>query len=208
MLVIEDLDGATIERAGVLMASEHAAARQLQPGLPAAFDSAGTCAAGLRRLCDSGHHGLIASDRGRTVAVLAVSVCEGRAGRYALLPPEGFAVEPGLADPTGVLAAPLIADGVRRYCLLHAALPRLSEAVSNLGFGRRPAYGVQPAAPRRGSSAVTVWLAGDGIWRPSRAWRFGLADLAPVRDRTDSPRGRDHAQCQVTGSCRRPPGSK
>jgi len=90
-------------------------------------------------------------------------------GRYALLLAEGFAVDPDLADPTGVLAAafadlaaPLIADGVRRYYLLHTALPRLSEALSNLGFGRRSAYGIQPAAPRRGSSAVAVRIAGAG----------------------------------------------
>ena len=90
-------------------------------------------------------------------------------GRYALVLAEGFAVDPDLTDPTGVLAAafadlaaPLIAGGVRRYYLLHTALPRLSEALSNLGFGRRSAYGIQPAAPRRGSSAVAVRIAGAG----------------------------------------------
>ena len=49
-----------------------------------------------------------------------------------------------------------------RYYLLHTALPRLSEALSNLGFGRRSAYGIQRAAPRRGSSAVAVRIAGAG----------------------------------------------
>jgi GNAT superfamily N-acetyltransferase len=88
-------------------------------------------------------------------------------GRYARLPPEGFAVDPGLADPTGVLAAafadlasPLIASGVLRYYLVHTALPRLSEALSNLGFGRNGVYGIQPTAARRGSSTVAVRLAG------------------------------------------------
>jgi hypothetical protein len=57
MLVIEDLDGATVECAGALVAREHAAARQVRPELPAAFDSAEVCAAALQRLCDSGHHG-------------------------------------------------------------------------------------------------------------------------------------------------------
>ena len=47
-----------------------------------------------------------------------------------------------------------------RYYLLHAALPRLPEALSNLGFGRNGAYGVQPAAPRHGCSAVGVRVAG------------------------------------------------
>ena len=46
--------------------------------------------------------------------------------------------------------------------LLHTALPRLSEALSNLGFGRSSAYGIQPAAPRRSSSAVAVRIAGAG----------------------------------------------
>jgi GNAT superfamily N-acetyltransferase len=88
-------------------------------------------------------------------------------GRYASLPAEGFAVDPDLADPTGVLAvtfgdlvSPLIAGGVLRYYLLHTALPRLPEALSNLGFGRSSAYGVQPAAARRRSSAVAVRIAG------------------------------------------------
>jgi GNAT superfamily N-acetyltransferase len=85
------------------------------------------------------------------------------------LPPEGFAADPDRADPTGVLAAafaelapPLIADGVLRYYLVHAALPRLSEALSNLGFGRNGVYGIQPIAPRRGSPAVAVRPAGAG----------------------------------------------
>jgi len=59
---------------------------------------------------------------------MIAAVRENRAvGRYARLPAEGFAVDPDLADPTGVLgvvfgvlAAPLIAGGVRRYALLHA----------------------------------------------------------------------------------------
>jgi GNAT superfamily N-acetyltransferase len=168
MLVIENLDGATVERAGALVAREHAAARQVRPELPAAFDSAEVCAAALERLSGGGHHGLVASSSGRTVAVMTATVRENPAvGRYAPLPAEGFAVEPDLTDPTGVLAAvfgdlasPLIAGGVRRYYLLHAALPRLSEALSNLGFGRNGAYGIQPAAPRRRSSAVAVHAAG------------------------------------------------
>ena len=170
MLVIEDLDEAAFERAGALVAREHAAARQVRPELPTGFDSAAVCAAALQRLCDSGHRGLVATDNGRTVAVMTATVRQHPAGgRYARLPAEGFAVEPDLADPTGVLAvafgdlaSPLIADGVLRYYLLHVALPGLSEALSNLGFGRDGAYGVQPAAPRRRSSAVAVRIAGAG----------------------------------------------
>jgi hypothetical protein len=45
MLVIDDLDGATVECAGALVAREHAAARQVRPELPAGFDSAEVCAA-------------------------------------------------------------------------------------------------------------------------------------------------------------------
>ena len=113
-LVIGDLGGATVERAGALAARQHPAG-----------------------------------------------------GRYARLPAEGFAAAPGLADPAGVLAAAfgdlasrLIAGGVLRCYLVHAALPRLPEALSNLGFGRNGAYGAQPAPPRRGSSAVGVRVAG------------------------------------------------
>jgi GNAT superfamily N-acetyltransferase len=168
MLAIQNLDGASVERAGVLVAREQAAARQVRPELPAAFDSAEVCAAALERLSASGHHGLVATEDGRAVAVMTAAVRESpHVGRYARLPADGFAVDPDLADPTGVLAvvfgdlaAPLIAGGVRRYALLHAALPRLPEALSNLGFGRYGAYGIQPAAPRRRSSTVAVRAAG------------------------------------------------
>jgi hypothetical protein len=170
MLVIEALDGATVECAGALVACEQAAARRVRPELPAAFDSPDVCTAALQRLCDSGQHGLVVMGNGRAAAVMAAAARENPAvGRYALLLAEGFAVDPDLADPTGVLAAafadlaaPLIAGGVRRYYLLHTVLPRLSEALSNLGFGRRSAYGIQPAAPRRGSSAVAVRIAAAG----------------------------------------------
>jgi hypothetical protein len=102
MLVIENLDGAAVERAGALVAREHAAARQVRPELPAAFDSAEVCAAALQRLCDSGHHGLVATEDGRAVVVMTAAVRENpAAGRYARLPAEGFAVDPDLADPTG-----------------------------------------------------------------------------------------------------------
>jgi hypothetical protein len=168
MLVIDDLDEATVERAGTLVAREHAAARRVRPELNADFGSAEICAAALQRLCDNGHRGLVATDHGRTVAVMTATVRQHPAGgRYARLPAEGFAVDPDLADPTGVLAvtfgdlaSPLIADGVLRYYLVHTALPRLPEALSNLGFGRHDAYGVQPAAARRRSSAVAVRVAG------------------------------------------------
>ena len=59
MLVIEALDGATVECAGALVACEQAAARQVRPELPAAFDSPDVCTAALQRLCDSGQHGLV-----------------------------------------------------------------------------------------------------------------------------------------------------
>jgi GNAT superfamily N-acetyltransferase len=198
MLVIQDLDGATFERAGVLMAREHAAARQVRPELPAAFGSAEVCAAGLERLCDSGHHGLVATGNGRAVAVMAAIARENPAiGRYARLPAEGFAVDPDLADPTGVLAAafgdlasPLIASGLRRFALLHAAAPHLPEALSNLGFGRYSAYGIQSAAPRRRSSDVAVHVAGvehlDTIARLALVelqYRSAPAMFAPRQDR-------------------------
>jgi GNAT superfamily N-acetyltransferase len=110
-------------------------------------------------------------------------------GRYARLPAEGFAVDPDLADPTGVLAAvfgglaaPLIADGVLRYYLLHTALPHLDQALSNLGFGRNGAYGIQPAAPRRRSSAVAVRAA-----RPEHLQTVARLALVELQYRSAPP---------------------
>ena len=152
----------------MLVAREQAAARRLRPELPASYGDAEVCIRALQRLCDSGHSGVVASDNGRALAVMTAAVRDSRAiGRYARLPAEGFAVNPDLTDPTGVLAtlygqfAPrLIAGGAPRHYLLHAALPRLHEALSNLGFGRDGVYGIQPVAPRRTSSTVTVRVAG------------------------------------------------
>jgi GNAT superfamily N-acetyltransferase len=198
MLISQNLDGATVEHAGALMAREQAAARQVRPELPAAFESAEVCAAALERLSASGHHGLVATEDGRAVAVMTAAVRENpHVGRYARLPADGFAVAPDLADPTGVLAvtfgdlaSPLIAGGVRRYALLHAALPRLPEALSNLGFGRYGAYGIQPAARRRRSSAVAVRVAGaEDLETVARLalveirYRSAPAMFAPRQDR-------------------------
>ena len=106
MLVIENLDGATVERAGALVAREHAAARQVRPELPAAFDSAEVCAAALQRLYDSGHHGLVATEDGRAVAVMTAIIRERpAAGRYARLPAEASPstrtspIRPGSSPP-------------------------------------------------------------------------------------------------------------
>src|SRR5258705_13868491 len=105
MLVLDRLDDSTIERAGALVAREHVAARQVRAELPAGFDDAEACVAALQRLLRGGHNGLVASDTGRVVAVVATTVRENAAvGRYVRLPAEGFAVAPEVDDPTGVLA--------------------------------------------------------------------------------------------------------
>ena len=122
MLGIEALDGATVECAGALVACEQAAARRVRPELPAAFEDPEVCTAALQRLCDSGQHGLVVMGKGRAAAVMAAAARENPAvGRYALVLAEGFAADPDLTDPTGVLGAafadlagPLIAGGVRR----------------------------------------------------------------------------------------------
>jgi GNAT superfamily N-acetyltransferase len=215
MLVTENLDGATVERAAALVAREQAAARRVRPELPAAFEDAGVCAAALERLSGSGHHGLVATQDGRAVAVMTVAVREHPAlGRYARLPAEGFAVEPDLADPTGVLAAafgdlasPLIASGVLHYYLLHTALPGLPEALSNLGFGRNGAYGIQPAAPRHRSSAVAVHVAGaehlDSIARLALVeiqHRSAPPIFAPRQDRPLADLAAEHRALHDTGA--------
>jgi GNAT superfamily N-acetyltransferase len=148
---IVGLDDATIEAAGALVAGEHAAARRVRPGLPAAFDSPEACTAALQRLRDGGHTGLVAVER----------------GRHGRLPAEGFAVAPDLEDPTTVLArlygelAPqLVAAGVLRHFLNHVALPPLDTALSNLGFGRHHVYASQPAAPRSRPAGVQVRVGG------------------------------------------------
>ncbi len=142
-----------------------------------------------QRLSSNGHHGLVATEDGRAVAVMTAAVRENPAtGRYARLPAEGFAVEPNLADPTGVLgaafgnlAAPLIADGVLRYYLLHAALPRLPEALSNLGFGRNGATASSQPRPSAAPPPSPCTWPGSTTSRPSHASPWSRSSTAPRR---------------------------
>jgi GNAT superfamily N-acetyltransferase len=163
MLTIVGLDDATIEAAGALIASEHAEARRAHPGLPPTFAGAEACTAALQRLRDSGHTGLVASKRGRPLAVMTGIA----RGDHARLPAEGFAVAPDLEDPTTVLArlygelAPeLVAAGMLRHYIDHVVLPPLDTALSNLGFGRHHVYASQPAAPRSSPAGVRVRVGG------------------------------------------------
>ncbi len=198
MVTVEPLDDSTIEAAGALVAREQTAARAVRPGLTESFVDADTCAAALRRLCDSGHTGAVATAGGRAVAVLAVVVREiPSIGRYARLPAEGCAVDPALADPTpplatlfGELATPLVRAGVSRYYLLHADTPPVSEAVSNIGFGRDGCYAVRSVEPSPsgvgsssvGSAGVSVRVAG-----PADLETVARLALVEIRQRAAPP---------------------
>jgi GNAT superfamily N-acetyltransferase len=167
-LIVERLDDVTVEAAGALVAREHDAARRIRPELPASYASAEACTAVLRGLLDGGYGGVVAMDAGRALAVMTGMVRDNPVvGRYVRIPADGFAVDPDLADPTRALvsmyrelAPRFVAAGVPRHYLTHVALPSLWEALSDLGFARDAVYAVQPAAPRRGSTAVQVHIAG------------------------------------------------
>jgi GNAT superfamily N-acetyltransferase len=192
-LNVGELDDRWIEGAGALMAREHAAARKVSRQLPEAYLSVEVCAAALQRLRDSGHRGVVATDRDRVLAVAAATVRQVPVfGRYAKLPAEGLAVDPGLADPTAVLsvlwgelAQPLVADGVSDYYVVSPALPRLHEALSNIGFGRDGCYAVRRVAAgrsstaRRGGPAGSVRAGGAGTGEVT-VRRAGHEDLSTV----------------------------
>jgi GNAT superfamily N-acetyltransferase len=166
-LVLDELDEATIEGAAELVAREQAVVRRTCPQLSACYESLEVCTVALQRLVDAGGRGVVATDRGRPLAVLTASVHDRRVlGRYGYLPAEGFAVDPELDDPTTVLAtmyaqlaSPIVTAGVWRHYLLHIARRRLHDALANLGFARHGVYGVQAVTPRRGDSHVEVRIA-------------------------------------------------
>lgn len=166
-LILDELDELTIERAGELVASEQAVTRRVCPQLPASYESPEVCMVALQALLDAGGRGVVATNRGRTLAVLTASVRDGRVlGRYGYLPAEGFAVDPELHDPTTVLAtmyaqlaSPMVTGGVWRHYLWHIAQRRLHDSLANLGFARHGVYGVQAVTPRRGNSNVAVRIA-------------------------------------------------
>ena len=166
-------------------------------GVVGRFGSPDVCAAALRRLCGSGHRGLVATDNGRMVAVMTATARQHpAAGRYARLPDEGLAVGPELADPTGVLAAafgdlasPLIVGGgVLRYYLRPAAAP--------------PARG---AVEPRVRAQRRLWHPAGGAAVPLLSHRrAGCRDRAPRYHRPPDP-GRTTAPLRTTG-IRTPPG--
>jgi hypothetical protein len=163
-------------------------------GVAGRFGSPDVCAAALRRLCGSGHRGLVATDM---VAVMTATMRQHpAAGRYARLPDEGLAVGPELADPTGVLAAafgdlasPLIVGGgVLRYYLRPAAAP--------------PARG---AIEPRVRAQRRLWHPAGGAAVPLLSHRrAGCRDRAPRYHRAPDP-GRTTAPLRTTG-IRTPPG--
>jgi GNAT superfamily N-acetyltransferase len=167
-LMAVDLDDATIEAAGWLVCREQAAARRTCRQLPAAFERPDACTEALQGLLTRGGVGVVATDRGRLVAVMTATVGDSSAvGPYARLPAEGLAVDPEIADPTGALAvvyaalaSTLVARGIVRHYLLHVAAGGLAEALANLGFARHGVYAVQAVAARKTRSAVTVRLGG------------------------------------------------
>ena len=70
MATLAALDDATIEAAGMLVASEHTAARRAHPSLPVAWTDPQVCTGALRRLLDTGHRGAVAIEGDRALAVL------------------------------------------------------------------------------------------------------------------------------------------
>jgi hypothetical protein len=113
----------------------------------------------------SGHRGLVATDSGRMVMVMTATARQHPAAhRYARLPDESPSarsspIRPESSPPRSGLASPLIVGGGVCATTFAPPLPRLPEALSNLGFGRNGAYGIQPTAPRCRSSAIAVRVA-------------------------------------------------
>jgi GNAT superfamily N-acetyltransferase len=151
MFTIDELDDATVEAAGALIAHEQVVAARAFPSLPALYTDSQACTAALQRLRDAGHRGAVAVEGDRMVAVLTGTV----RGTQVHMNAQGLAVAPELPDPTTVLArlygelAPgWVAAGALLHYLEHLALTPQSGAVANLGFGRHHVYAAQPAAPR------------------------------------------------------------
>lgn len=197
-LVVVELDDAMIEAAGRLVAGEQAAARRTCPRLPVSFERPEACTAALQELLARGGVGAVAVDHGRPVAVMTATVADSPVvGPYARLPAEGLAVDPGIVDPTSVLAvvyaalaSTLVARGIVRHYLLHVAEPRLAEALANLGFARHGVYAVQAVAARMTRPTITVRHGGladlDTITRLAMvelAYRTAAPMFGPVVDR-------------------------
>ena len=149
-LSLTALDDDSLDEAAALVAREHDVARVVLPLLPSAWSDESRTAAPRSPSSEAdGYIGVIARDGGRCVGLMC-----GRAnGETAFLPADGVAVDPDL-DPTPVLVglfaalAPVLLEaGALRHLINHVALAPLSEAFSNLGFGRGSVFGTQPAQP-------------------------------------------------------------
>ncbi len=168
MLVIENLDGATVERAAALVAREQAAARQVRPELPAAFESAEVCAARAAAPVQQ-RPPRPGRDRGRARGRRHDRGCAGEPCYRPVCSPAGRRLrrrtKPRRPDrgPRRRLREPRGAADRRRCAALlpspRRAAPLARSAVEPRIRAQRR-NGIQPAAPQRRSSAVAVHVAG------------------------------------------------
>jgi GNAT superfamily N-acetyltransferase len=166
MFSVEMLHADSLDEATTLVASEHAAARALNPAIPADAGDPERCRRALAGLLADGHRGVVARSGERCLGVLCGKVV--RPG-VAYLPAHGVAIDPTVDDATSVLVAlyaqlapQLVTGGARHHHAAHVDFAPLGEAFSNLGFGRSAIYATRPARPRERDPEAEIRTAGRG----------------------------------------------
>ena len=212
MFSVEMLHADSLDEATTLVASEHAAARALNPAIPADAGHPERCRRALAGLLADGHRGVVARSGERCLGVLCGKVV--RPG-VTYLPTHGVAIDPTVDDATSVvvalyaqLAPQLVTGGARQHHAAHVDFAPLGEAFSNLGFGRGAIYATRPARPRERDPEAEIRTAGRGdldvIAGPSRPRATGSP--APSRSPSRRRRLRNATRGQETGAQHLPMG--
>ena len=164
---IAQLGRTNLAAAAELIAAQQRAVHTANSLAPLSFADPAHAQRALVRLLESGAYGVMALEGKTAVGVLTGALD----GTYASMPAEGFAIEPAHGDHTqvlGLMYAPIaeryIAAGAMRHYLSHMALPALSEAAANMGFGRHHYFAVRaadsPIPSRDANHEVSVRVGG------------------------------------------------
>jgi GNAT superfamily N-acetyltransferase len=159
MVAVEMLDGAAIEQAAGVVASEQAKARIERPWLPAAYTDPEQCRVALNELIADGYVGFVAYDERRCVGLM----CGRTMDSVGFVPAHGLAVDPDLVDATAVvvglfaqLAPVLLRAGASRFTIDHIDFHPLGAALHDAGFGGGSVFATQPSRPTETAGDVDV----------------------------------------------------
>lgn len=156
---VEALSPDLLDDVAALIAREHQHVSARGVPLPSRFLDAAACRSELQALLLEGYSGFVARRGSHVVALMCGRTSEG----VGFVPAHGVAVEPGVSDPSRVMAelfaelAPvLVVGGAVRFTVDHVDDERVAIALFDLGFGRGGVFAVRSTDAIEVESTVEI----------------------------------------------------